>query len=176
MKAPGFPRGVSCSARCSRMVMATTTAALVATAAHATEGGVGRPITGDQITPYAGIVPPTSDWIVTFATIYYQGSLGASKSIPVAGTVTAGLNYQVLYTIANLVKTWGITAGGWNFASSFGVPFQYTNASSFHWLAAERPCNPVRRYLFYPGGSRLPPDENRSRRPECTDLCADRRL
>jgi hypothetical protein len=134
MKAAGFPRGVSRSGRCSRMVMAATTAALVATTAHATEGGVGRPITGDQITPYAGIVPPTFDWIVTFATIYYQGSLGASKSIPVAGTVTAGLNYQVLYTIANLVKTWGITAGGWNFASSFGVPFQYTNASSFHGL------------------------------------------
>jgi hypothetical protein len=107
------------------------------TAAHmarATEGGVGRPITGEQITPYAGIVPPTSDWIVSFATIYYQGSLGASKTLPVAGTVTAGLNYQVLYTIANLVKTWGITAGGWNFASSFGVPFQYTNASTFNRL------------------------------------------
>ena len=38
---------------------------LTATAtAYATEGGVGRPITGEQITPYAGIVPPTSDWIV----------------------------------------------------------------------------------------------------------------
>lgn len=99
--------------------------------AHATEGGIGRPITGQQIMPYAGVVPPTSDWIVSLSTIYYQGSLGATKTLPVAGTVTSGLNYQVVYTIANLVKTWGITAGGWNFASSFGVPFQYTNASSF---------------------------------------------
>ena len=32
----------------------------------------------------------------------------------------------------NAIKTWGITAGGWNFASSFGVPLQYTDASSFH--------------------------------------------
>lgn len=102
--------------------------------AFATEGGVGRPITGEQITPYAGIVPSTDDWIVSLTTIYYQGSLGASKTVPVAGTVTAGLNYQVMYTMANLIKTWGITEGGWNFASSFGVPFQYTNASSFHGL------------------------------------------
>ncbi|MGF6571196.1 hypothetical protein ABH945_003317 [Paraburkholderia sp. GAS333] len=100
--------------------------------AFATEGGVGRPITGQQVMPYAGIVPPTSDWIVSFTSIYYEGSLGASKTIPVAGTITAGLNYQVVYVMANAIKTWGITAGGWNFASSFGVPVQYTNASSFH--------------------------------------------
>jgi hypothetical protein len=100
--------------------------------ALATEGGIGRPITGQQVTPYAGIVPPTSDWIVSFTTIYYDGSLGASKTLPVAGTVTAGLNYQVVYIMANAVKAWGVTVGGWNFASTFGVPLQYTNASSFH--------------------------------------------
>lgn len=100
--------------------------------ALATEGGVGRPITGQQVTPYTGIVPPTSDWIVSFTTIYYEGSLGACKTIPIAGTLTADLNYQVVYAIANAVKTWGVTVGGWNFASSFGVPVQYTNASSFH--------------------------------------------
>jgi len=58
--------------------------------AWATEGGIGRPITGMQVTPYAGVVPPTSDWIVSANTIYYEGSLGASKTIPIAGTVTAG--------------------------------------------------------------------------------------
>jgi hypothetical protein len=100
--------------------------------ANATEGGIGRPLTGEQVMPYAGIVPPTSDWIVSLSTIYYDGSLGASKSLAVAGTVTAGLDYQVIYTIANLVKTWGVSVGGWNFASSFGVPFQYTNVSSYH--------------------------------------------
>lgn len=115
-----------------------TAVALVACLASAnvfaTEGGVGRPITGQQVSSYGGFIPPTDDWIVTLATIYYQGSLGASKTIPVAGTVTAGLNYQVMYTVANVVHTWGITAAGWNFASSFGVPLQYTNASSFHGL------------------------------------------
>lgn len=98
----------------------------------ATEGGIGRPITGMQIAPYAGIVPPTSDWIVSVNTIFYEGSVGASKTLPIAGTVTSGLDYTVSYTLINAVKTWGITAGGWNFASSFGLPVQYTDVSSFH--------------------------------------------
>lgn len=109
-------------------------ACVVCTGAHATEGGVGRPITGEQVMPYGGIVPPTSDWIVSVDTIYYEGSLGTTRTIPIAGTVSAGLNYQVEYTIINAVKSWGFTLGGWNFASSFGVPIQYTNASSFHGL------------------------------------------
>jgi hypothetical protein len=100
--------------------------------AGATEGGIGRPITGMQVAPYAGIVPPTSDWIVSLNTIYYEGSVSASKTLPIAGKVTAGLDYSISYTLINAVKTWGITAGGWNFASSFGVPLQYTDVSSFH--------------------------------------------
>lgn len=100
--------------------------------ACATEGGIGRPLTGMQINPYAGVVPPTSDWVISVSTIYYEGSLGRSKPIPIAGTVTAGLDFSVVYTMVNAVKTWGITAGGWNFASAFGVPFQYTDVSSFN--------------------------------------------
>jgi hypothetical protein len=118
--------------------------------ASATEGGIGRPITGQQVMPYSGIVPPTSDWILSFTTIYYEGSLGASKTIPIAGTVTAGLNYQVLYNLVNAVKTWGITAGGWNFASSFGVPFQYTNASSFHGLLPDDHATQFADIFFTP--------------------------
>lgn len=100
--------------------------------ADATENGLGRPVTGMQISPYAGIVPPTSEWIFSITSIYYEGSLGNTKQIPVGHTVTVGLNYQLSYNIVNAIKTWGITAGGWNFASSFGLPVQYSNASSFH--------------------------------------------
>ncbi|SAL61840.1 protein involved in meta-pathway of phenol degradation [Caballeronia terrestris] len=122
-----------CSTSKAAIVTTAVSAALVASMpVHATEGGIGRPITGQQVTPYAGVVPPTSDWIVTLTTIFYEGKLGASKTIPIAGTVTAGLDYNVVYVQANLIKTWGITAGGWNFASSIGVPVQYTNASSFN--------------------------------------------
>ncbi|WP_109481938.1 transporter [Paraburkholderia sp. C35] len=120
--------------RISNSLLLTSCVACLPQKSSATETGVGRPITGQQVTPYAGIVPNTDEWIVSWATIYYDGSLSASKRISTGDEVTAGLNYQVIYTIANLVKTWGVTLGGWNFASSIGVPVQYSNASSFNGL------------------------------------------
>ena len=120
------------AARLSASAFAAAAGMALPPQALATEGGVGRPITGMQIAPYAGIVPPTDDWIVSITSIYYEGSLGASKTLPIAGKITAGLDYHISYNIVNAVKTWGITAGGWNFASSFGVPLQYTDVSSFH--------------------------------------------
>lgn len=120
------------AARLSACAVLASAGITIAPQAMATEGGVGRPITGMQIAPYAGVVPPTDDWIISLTSIYYEGSLGASKTIPIAGKITAGLNYNIVYNIVNAVKTWGITAGGWNFASSFGVPLQYTDVSSFH--------------------------------------------
>lgn len=73
--------------------------------AQATEGGIDRPITGMQVTPYAGAVPPASGWIVSLTAIYYQGSFGASKAVPIAGTITAGLDYSIVYVQADV--------GGW---------------------------------------------------------------
>lgn len=113
-------------------VVCATMTLCIPVASRATEGGIGRPLTALQIMPYAGIVPPTSDWIFSITSIYYEGSLGKSRTIPVAGTVTAGLNYHVSYNLINAVKTWGVTLGGWNFATQFGVPFQWTSASSFN--------------------------------------------
>jgi hypothetical protein len=99
---------------------------------HATESGIGRPVTGMQIAPYAGIVPPTDDWIFSITSIYYEGSLGKTQTIPIAGTISGGLDYHLSYNLINAIKTWGVTAGGWNFASSFGIPVQYTSISSFN--------------------------------------------
>ncbi|MBN3762987.1 transporter [Burkholderia sp. Ac-20365] len=118
----------------TRSLLATCCVAGVPQTSSATETGVGRPITGQQITPYGGIVPSTDEWIVSWATIYYEGSLSANKTVSTGNHITGGLNYQVVYTIANLVKTWGVSLAGWNFASSIGVPVQYSNASSFNGL------------------------------------------
>jgi hypothetical protein len=103
-----------------------------------------------QIAPYAGIIPPTDDWIVSITSIYYEGSLGASKTLPIAGKVTAGIDYHISYDIVNAVKTWGITTGGWNFASSFGVPVQYTDVSSFHGLLPDDHATQFADIFFTP--------------------------
>ena len=50
--------------------------------AHTVEGGVGRPITGQQITPFAGIIPPESGFIWQLGYITYEGDIGAARQIP----------------------------------------------------------------------------------------------
>jgi hypothetical protein len=72
---------------------------------HATESGVGCPLTGMQIAPYAGVVPPTDDWIFSITSIYYEGSLGKTKTIPIAGTISSGLDYHLSYNLVNAIKT-----------------------------------------------------------------------
>jgi hypothetical protein len=119
-------------ARLSAGVLAATLGLAFSPSVLATEGGIGRPVTGMQIAPYAGIVPPTDDWIVSVNSIFYEGSLSTGKNLAISGKDAAGLDYHISYNLVNAVKTWGITAGGWNFASSFGVPLQYTDVSSFH--------------------------------------------
>jgi hypothetical protein len=143
-------RGHSLAARLSAGVLVTAAGMTLSPHVLATETGIGRPITGMQIAPYAGIVPPTDDWIVSITSIYYEGSLGASKTLPIAGKVTAGLDYHLSYNIVNAVKTWGITAGGWNFASSFGVPVQYTDVSSFHGLLPDDHATQFADIFFTP--------------------------
>jgi hypothetical protein len=111
---------------------ATMAMLLISQRALATESGVGRPLTGMQIKSHMGYVPTDSEWIFSISTIYYEGSLDASRKLPVGRTVEGGLDYKVEYTMINAVKSWGISVGGWNFASAFGIPIQYSNASSVH--------------------------------------------
>jgi hypothetical protein len=44
--------------------------------ALAVEGGIGRPISGMQIAPYAGLIPPEPGLAVAIGETYYQGSIG----------------------------------------------------------------------------------------------------
>jgi hypothetical protein len=99
-------------------------------AAHGTEGALGRPISGTGVTTDMGIVPPQPDWIVNLAEIYYDGSISASRPVPIAGKTTFGLDAQVSFTLATLLKVWDTGTGAWNFASSFTLPYAWTRASA----------------------------------------------
>jgi hypothetical protein len=99
-------------------------------AAHGTEGALGRPISGTGVTTDIGIVPPQPDWIVNLAEIYYDGSISASRPVPIAGKTTFGLDAQVSFTLATLLKVWDTGPGPWNFASSFTLPYVWTRASA----------------------------------------------
>ncbi len=104
-------------------------AAAAAVPAHATEGAVGRSITGLQATSYAGLVPPTPGWNWGVAYAYYSGSISASKQVPVTGGgVSLGLSAE--FQLLNLagVYIWNTKPSSWNFASMVTVPFAYVEA------------------------------------------------
>jgi hypothetical protein len=101
-----------------------------ATRSHATEGNLGRPITGMQITPYAGIVPPTPGLNVSLSSIWYSASQGRSRQTVIGNTIRTGLDLDVSYTLMNAVYVWDTGTREWNFASGVGLPLQYTSASA----------------------------------------------
>lgn len=93
------------------------------------EGGVGRPITGQQVFSNAGIVPPEPGWVTSFTSIWYDGELKGGKGAPISGEVGVGLDMKVSYTMANFTHIWDTGKGRWNYASAIGVPVQYTDVS-----------------------------------------------
>ncbi len=96
-------------------------------ALYAAEGGVGRPITGQQVFSNAGVVPPAPGWVTSFTSIWYDGELKGSRGAPISGAVSAGIKMKVSYTMANVTHVWDTGKGRWNYASAIGIPVQYTD-------------------------------------------------
>ena len=94
---------------------------------YAAEGGVGRPITGQQVFSNAGIVPPEPGWVTSLTSIWYDGEIKGSGGAPISGEVSAGIKMKVSYTMANLTHVWDTGKGRWNYASAVGIPVQYTD-------------------------------------------------
>lgn len=99
-------------------------------AAHATEGALGRPISGTGVQPDAGVVPPAPDWYVNLSEIYFDGSIGSSHTIPVGGKTTLGLDGQFSFTLATLLHVWNTGPGPWNFASSVTLPYMWQSSTA----------------------------------------------
>jgi hypothetical protein len=99
-------------------------------AAQATEGALGRPISGSSVQPDAGVVPPEPDWYVNLSEIYFDGSINASHPVPVGGKTTLGLEGQISFTLATLLHVWDTGPGPWNFASSVTLPYVWESATA----------------------------------------------
>jgi hypothetical protein len=98
--------------------------------AMAVEGGIGRPITGQQIYSNAGIIPPEPGWVVSMTSIYYDGDLKGGRGVPLIGAVSSDLDMKASYTMTNFTRVWDTGKGRWNFASAVGLPLQYTDVSA----------------------------------------------
>nr|WP_256702282.1 transporter [Burkholderia sp. SRS-W-2-2016] len=96
--------------------------------AGATEGALGRPVAGTGVLSGAGIVPPEPMTIVSLQQLYIDGSIGASRQVPVAGKTSLGIDAQVAFTLASVLRVWG-GAGGWDFASGITLPYVWTQVT-----------------------------------------------
>jgi hypothetical protein len=123
-----FPRTIERSAmareptRCiGRHTPATTHAALAlgtllalaSVAAHATEGGLCRPISGSGVNLNAGIVPPEPIWAANVSQLYLDGTVGDQRQVPIAGRVAFGIDTQVSFTLETLLRVWDAVPGRW---------------------------------------------------------------
>ncbi|MGH8399268.1 MAG: SphA family protein, partial [Gammaproteobacteria bacterium] len=113
------------SGRCEKWLCLIVLALGSTEQVYATEGGVGRPITGQQVFSNAGVVPPDPGWVMSLTSIWYDGKLKGSRTVPIAGELSSGLDMKVSYTLANFTHVWDTGKGRWSYASAIGVPVQY---------------------------------------------------
>jgi len=96
-----------------------------ANSALAVEGGLGRPISGMQIVPFAGLVPPEPGLAVSVAETYYTGSIGGNTQTEIAGLLVANVDVKASFTPISLLYIWPTPTKEWNFASVVGFPLAW---------------------------------------------------
>src|SRR6476659_5840741 len=90
--------------------------------ALAVEGGLGRPISGMQIAPFAGVVPPEPGIAVATGETYYEGAIGGGLNVPIAGLLVANVDMKASFTPIALFYIWPTSTKEWNFMSSVSFP------------------------------------------------------
>jgi hypothetical protein len=93
--------------------------------AFAVEGGLGRPISGMQIAPYAGLIPPAPGLAVAAGETYFEGSIGGGRRVPIAGLLVANVDLKAAFTPLSLLYIWPTPIKDWNFASVFSLPLAW---------------------------------------------------
>jgi hypothetical protein len=99
--------------------------ALSVTRAFAVEGGLGRPISGMSIAPFAGVIPPEPGLAFATGETYYEGSIGGGRTVPIAGLLVANVDMKASFTPLSLLYIWNTPTKEWNFASAVSFPLAW---------------------------------------------------
>ena len=97
---------------------------------NAAEGGLGRPISGATINPYAGLVPPLPGLAVGVTEAYYDASIGGGTTVPIGTNLTLGVDMKVSFTPITILYIWPTRGKEWNFASAISIPLAYVEAKA----------------------------------------------
>ena len=97
----------------------------LASSAFAVEGGLGRPISGMSIAPYAGVIPPEPGFAFATGETYYEGSIGGGRTVPIAGLLVANVDMKASFTPLSLLYIWPTSTKEWNFASAVSFPLAW---------------------------------------------------
>ena len=106
-----------------QLLLSVSLVLLASSPAVAVEGGLGRPITGMQVAPFAGVIPPDPGFSWQLGYIYYNGSIDASRDVPIGGELAVGLDVDLSLFLATGVYIWDTSVPRWNFASMFTLPY-----------------------------------------------------
>jgi hypothetical protein len=98
--------------------------------AFAVEGGLGRPISGASINPYAGLVPPLPGFAVGVTEAYYTASIGGGTTVPIGINLTLGVDMKASFTPITILYIWPTMGKEWNFASAISIPLAYVEAEA----------------------------------------------
>jgi hypothetical protein len=102
----------------------------LASSAFAVEGGLGRPISGATINPYAGLVPPMPGFAVGVTEAYYDASISGSTVVPIGINLTLGVDMKASFTPLTILYIWPTQGKEWNFASAVSLPLAYVEAEA----------------------------------------------
>ncbi len=107
------------------MLVGLTVVTFCPARAFAVEGGLGRPISGMQIAPFAGVIPPEPGLAVATGETYYEGSIGGGLNVPIAGLLVANVDMKASFTPIALFYIWPTPTKEWNFASAVSFPLAW---------------------------------------------------
>ena len=118
------------SPRLLLVIFALTISFSLVHSALAVEGGLGRPISGMQIVPFAGVVPPEPGLALLTGETYFDGSIGGAKTVPIAGLLVANVDMKAAFTPIGLLYIWPTPTKTWNFASVVNFPLAWVEVEA----------------------------------------------
>lgn len=115
----------------SSSVIATLTIFVsFAPSAVAVEGALGRPISGMSVQPFAGVIPPEPGFLVSVGETYYDASIGAATTVPIANLLVTNFDIKASFTPVSLLYIWNTPTKTWNFASAVGFPIAWLKCTA----------------------------------------------